>query len=419
MRNPRILVVDRDDTLVDDVRDAVAEHRPTPDIQTCMDPALVEDVLADDGPFDILVAGPGLTTRGGLARLVELHDVRPDMSVVLVFARRPSTALRDIVRAGAVDVLQLPFADGALRAALSRVIELNKTRTLVPASANGASLNGSGPKEPGLVFTMSSATGGCGKTFLATNLAYMLSHYTGKKACVVDLDLQFGEVSTALRLRPKFTIFDALEKADNEDADLEEHIQDYLVTHESGFSVLAAPRDPGEADRIDPPDVARIIRAIRNRFDYVVVDTPAALTEVVLAAFDMSDVVYTMATLDLPSVRNMGVFLGTLDRLKISSDNVRLILNKAESDVGIDVAQVTKLFPQGFKAVLPYAKEVSRSINVGMPVMASSPGSEISQLMLAGFKDLLSESDQVQIANEAPARRRFRFFRRTPALTST
>src|SRR5207302_7537102 len=143
------------------------------------------------------------------------------------------------------------------------------------------------------------------------------------------------------------------ERSETDDEALNAHIEDYLVTHESGFSVLAAPRDPSEADRIDPPDVSRIIEAIRARFDYVVVDTPAALTEVVLAAFDLSDVLYTMATLDLPSVRNMSVFLGTLERLKISSENVKLILNKSETDVGIDVAQVTRLPPQGFSAVVP------------------------------------------------------------------
>src|SRR5207302_10284188 len=145
------------------------------------------------------------------------------------------------------------------------------------------------------------------------------------------------------------------ERSETDDEALNAHIEDYLVTHETGFSVLAAPKDPSEAARIDPPYVTRIIEACRARFDYVVVDTPSALTEVVLAAFDLSDVLYTMATLDLPSVRNMSVFLGTLERLKISSENVKLILNKAETDVGIDVDQVTRLFPQGFTSVLPYA----------------------------------------------------------------
>jgi pilus assembly protein CpaE len=119
-----------------------------------------------------------------------------------------------------------------------------------------------------------------------------------------------------------------------------------------------------------------------------------------------------MATLDLPSVRNMSVFLSTLERLKISTDNVKLILNKAESDVGIDIDQVTKLFPQGFQAVLPYAKEVSRSINLGMPVMAASPQSEISRLMTTGMKPILPPDAQAQVEDAAPPKKRGLFGRR-------
>ena len=172
------------------------------------------------------------------------------------------------------------------------------------------------------------------------------------------------------------------------------------------MNVLAAPREPSEADRITPPDVTRIIEAVRKQFDYVIVDTPPQLNESVLAAFDLSDMLYVMATLDLPSVRNMSVFLSTLDRLKISTDNVKLILNKAESDVGIDIEQVTKLFPQGFQAVLPYAKEVSRSINLGMPVMAASPQAEISRLMATGMRPLLPAEAQARIeATPVPKKR--------------
>jgi pilus assembly protein CpaE len=339
------------------------------------------------------------------------------MHLMLAFSRRPDAALRDIVRTGAVDLVQLPADDEVMRESLNRVLELSRKTTVsaapVPALAAPAG------DQLGRVFTMSSATGGCGKTFLATNLAYLLTHFTGKKACIIDLDLQFGEVSTALRLRPKFTIYDALQREDTDEAALEAHIEEYLVSHEAGFSVLAAPKDPAEADRIDPPDVTRIIGAVRKHFDYVVVDTPAALTEVVLAAFDLSDTLYTMATLDLPSVRNMGVFLATLDKLKIPSDNIKLILNKAETDVGIDVSQVTRLFPQGFSAVLPYAKEVSRSINLGMPVLASSPTAEVSRLIQQGFVELLPESDRPTPAVSPttpgePGRFR-RLFRRQPA----
>src|SRR3546814_2535960 len=92
----------------------------------------------------------------------------------------------------------------------------------------------------------------------------------------------------------------------------------------------------------------------------------------------------------------MSVFLGTLERLKVPTENVRLILNKAETDVGIDIEQVTKLFPQGFESVLPYAKEVSRSINLGMPVMAASPTAEISRRMASGMKRSEEHTSELQ-----------------------
>ena len=412
MRNPRILILDRNEALAEQLERVVDDLRPRPEIRTVTRVGAVGDLLTDDGPFDVLIAGPSLATRSGLARLEVIHDEIPAMYLLLAFSRRPDAALRDIVRTGAVDMVQLPADDEVVRESLERVLELSRKASAaaapVPAVAAPAA------DTLGRVYTMSSATGGCGKTFLATNLAFMLSHFTGKRACVVDLDLQFGEVSTALRLRPKYTIFDALQREDTDEADLRAHIQEYCVQHETGVSVLPPPREPSEADRINPPDVTRILEAVRNAFDFVIVDTPPALAETVLAAFDLSDMLYVMATLDLPSVRNMSVFLGTLERLKVPTDNVRLVLNKAESDVGIDIEQVTKLFPQGFESVLPYAKEVSRSINLGMPVMAASPDAEISRLMAGGMKLVLPGDLQLRIDEENKAKRTglSRFFRK-------
>lgn len=402
MASRKILVLDRSDALAEQLEAALGGSVEPPKVTSCARIGSVAEVLESEGPFDLLVAGPSLGTRSGLARLRLIHEELPAMLLVLAFSRRPDSTLRDIVRTGAIDLLQLPVDDRELAASVERALDLADSFPTSAASAHApataAAVSPAGG--PGIVYTISSATGGCGKTFYATNLAYFLSRYTNRRVCIVDLDLQFGEVSTALRLRPKYTIFDALQREDTDEADLRAHIEEYCITHETGVSVLAAPREPSEADRISPPDVTRILEAVRNRFDYVIVDSPPALTETVLAAFDMSDMLYVMATLDLPSVRNMSVFLSTLDRLKVPTDHVRLILNKAETDVGIDIEQVEKLFPQGFESVLPYAKEVSRSINLGMPVMAASPSSEISSLMAQGMSRLLPESLQARVAQE-------------------
>jgi pilus assembly protein CpaE len=403
MRNPKILVLDRNDELAEQVQGVADELRPRPEVVSCTRIAEAGDLLTEEGPFDVLLAGPSLGTRTGLSRIELIHDELPTMSVVLAFARRPDANLREVVRAGAVDLIQLPADNDELRTALERGIELAR-KAAPPAPVLATSVEAPATVAeggPGIVFTIASATGGCGKTFYATNMGAFLQRQTGRSVCIVDIDLQFGEVSTAMRLKPKFTIFDALQRDEDEDADLQAHIDEYLVVHETGVSVLAAPKDPAEADRITPPDVTRIIEALRNRFDYVIVDTPAQLSEVVLAAFDLSEQLFLMATLDLPSVRNMGVFLSTLEKLKIPSENIRLILNKAESDVGIDVAQIEKLFPTGFSSVLPYAKEVSRSINLGMPVIVSAPTAEVSRRLKQGLVELLTPDQRTKVLEEA------------------
>ena len=385
MSSSKILVVDRSESLANSVRHAVGILRSGSDVVSCSRVGDVADVVTQDGPFDVLVAGPALMTRAGLNRLAGVHDHDPSLSVVLVSPRTPEVHLRDVVRVGAVDLVSSPVHAGDLVDAIERGLDQRKLLASEPLLLSAPTP----APHTGVTLTVSSATGGCGKTFYATNLAYFLSRHTGKRVVIADFDLQFGEVTTALRLRPKYTSYDLVQHPAGDDLDA--HIEEYLVAHETGVWVLAAPKDPSEADRVGTTDVLRILDALRKRFDYVIVDTPAQLSEIVLAAFDRSDVLFTLATLDLPSVRNMGVFLSTLQRLRIPSDNVRLILNKAESNVGIEIDQVVRLFPQGFSSILPYAKEVSRSINFGLPVLAASPGSDVSKKLAEGMIPFLPD----------------------------
>ena len=413
---PKILVLERAADLADTIREAAEAIDPSVEVVTCQRVGAVSDVLHQQGPFTVLFAGPSLASRSGLRRLAALHEDCPATSIVLAFTDRPDASLREIVQAGADDILRLPFDHDELGIALERALDIGGRRQAgaTPKTQPGVIPLPVTPQVPtqAKVFTVSSATGGCGKTFMATNMALFLARHTGKRVVLVDLDLQFGEVSTALRLRPNYTIYDALHRdGDDADFDFGEHLDEFLVTHEGGFGVLAAPKDPAEADRIGPADVTRILDVLRGHCDYLVVDTPAALTEIVLAAFDVSEHLFSLATVDLPSVRNLGVFLQTLDKLRIPSDNISLILNKAERDVGLDIGQITRLFPQGFKAILPYAREVSRSINMGMPVLASDPTAEVSRKLAACLLEYLPDADRAK-ANEgleAPVKNQGRF----------
>ena len=422
MAGPRILVLDRTEDLALQVKRTIGaawadREGPDPEIVLCTQEAAVARQLEDDGPYDVLLAGPLAATWTGLAKIELIRQAFPLISVVLAFDQRPEARLRDVIRTGAVDLLRLPADDEEIVEALQRALDLHRaTLAAVPVPEPVVQMVQAPLPVPGppassgkaKVYAVASATGGCGKTFMATNLAYFLhTHGGGSRVCLVDLDLQFGEVSTALRMRPRYTIYDALEREDEPEL-LSAHIEEYLSVHETGFHVLAAPRDPVEAERVTPADVARIVEAVSRRFDHVVVDTPAQLSEIVTVALDLSEQLFVMTTLDLPSVRNMSVFLSTLERLRIPTDSIQLVLNKAESDVGIDISQVEKLFPQGFRAVLPYAKEVSRSINLGTPVMAASPQAEVSRRMDAAMVDLLPPElrSAVTRATGAPKKRR-------------
>jgi pilus assembly protein CpaE len=422
VENPKILVLDRSEELAERVRAITSDMPIAPEIVSCTKIGSASHVNHEhEGPFSVLIAGPSLGTKTGLRRLAALHKDLPSTSIVMSFEQRPEASLREIVQVGADDVIEMPADDTSIKGAIKRALELAEKR-YVPAGSTQMIVQAQpGARPLGKVFTVSSATGGCGKTFYATNIALLLSQLPNTRVALVDLDLQFGEVSTALRLHPSFTIFDVLKSEETDDGvDFASHLGEFLVEYEGRFSVLAAPKDPAQADRITPIEVTKVIETLRAHYDYVVVDTPTALAETVLAAFDLSEHLFVMCTLDLPSVRNLGMFLQTLQKLRIAQDNISLVLNKVEKDVGISVDQITKLFPQGFESTLPYAREVSKSINVGKPVLMSYPETEVARKLSAGFREYLPEDSRDQLAPvHAPKRGRlFGFIKRHGAPVS-
>ncbi len=389
-------MLDRDDQFAEQVRKVGDRLRA--DVVACPS---IEDVveLTDQGPFDLLIAGPGTETQEGLASLEALRVQLPANAVVLAFRNRPESTLRLLVRTGAVDLLRLPVSEETLEATIERALELSQLSALHPEPENGTR---PADHSMGRVFTVSSASGGAGKTFYCTNLAYFLHSRSGARTCILDLDLQFGEVAVALRLQPRYTISDILER-DDEEQSLEKYIEEYVAVHETGVRVLAAPKRPPDADRVQATHVARVLEALRCRFDYVIVDTPAALTETVLTALELSDLVHVLVTLDVPALRNMSALLQTLDQLGLASEHIRLVLNKVERDLGVDTDQLAKLFPRGFLMELPYLREVTKSFNLGTPILSMAPTSEISRSMEAAFRPLLpehSERDGVRNGHE-------------------
>jgi pilus assembly protein CpaE len=403
MRAQKLLVLDETEDLSIQVEHVAAGLRPRPTVVWCASFDALDASMGDAGPFDVLVAGPIALKANGFQRLRDFRVRAPSTQLLLVLNHWRSSDLRETVRAGALDILRLPVADDALLEAVEQAIATGAAMRAARGEDRAEDAEKSGP---GTVIAVVSASGGSGKTFLATNLAYHLVS-SKKQTCLIDLDLQFGELSTALRLKPRHTIHDLI-STEAEEGDLAGRLEDYLERHESGIRVLAAPDDPEQADAIEAFHIATVIEAARAKFDYVVIDTPTALSEGVLVALEHADQIFCLATLDLPSVRNLGVMLSTLKKLKVPVERVTLLMNKVEPDVGIDVARVEQYFPQGFSMVIPYGREVNRSLNMGQPVLAYAPRGEVSKALAAGLVSNVTSGAQDEAENARPERRRRR-----------
>ena len=407
MRSARVLVVDETGDLCRQAERVAAGLRPRPEVVRCQSLDDVEAILAEHGAVDVVVAGPAASDEEALRELRRLRVKMPQAAIILAFEKWRSGSLRQTIRTGAVDIVRLPVNDDVLRDAIAQALEVRWATPAEPVPGRPAPRT-----NDGRVIAVVSGSGGCGKTFLATNLAYYLHSRLQKRVCLLDLDLQFGELSTALRLQPKYTMADLA--AADDDAELGARLEEYLVVHETGIHLLAAPDEPAEADAIDASAIARIVRAARARFDYVVIDAPATFSEAVLTALEHVDRVVALATLDLPSVRKLGVLLATLKQLKVPAEIIDLVLNKVEPDVGIDVERVTKYFPQGFALVIPYSPTVNRSLNMGMPTLAYAPRDDVGTALAAGLPALVASTtsnDGAGSPDEAPGARRRRFGR--------
>lgn len=259
------------------------------------------------------------------------------------------------------------------------------------------------------VFTVASASGGTGKTFLATNLATYLVKATGSKVLLLDLALQFGEVGVALHLRPQRTLAELLQEDD-----LVSALPDYLEEDRSGFKVLCAPSDPLEGEKIGAAEVKAVLDAALGEFDFIVVDTLSTLNETSLVAFDESEVLLLVANMDLPSLKHMRTFMQTLEQLQTGAEKVSLILNRAQSGGGIELAEVEEIYPEKFLTVLPDAKEVLHSINSGVPVLQGNPSAAISRQLAEAFVKLVPPQEGVGLPwiEQGASKNRFvRFFR--------
>jgi pilus assembly protein CpaE len=321
---------------------------------------------------DAVVVGASVDFESALDLASAMRITRPSLGVVVVRRRVDTSVLAEALRAGVREVCEERDLAG-INAAVGRVRQLAQSlRETVPGAAI---LDDDADR--GLLVTVFSAKGGCGKTTLSTNLAVALTEGGRNRVCLVDLDLSFGDVAIALQLFPAHTIADAVSLGDGVDVAA---VESLLTPHNNiaGLSTLVAPLDPASNRGISADLVRQILTILRQEFDFVVVDTPPAFDEQVLEALDQSDLIALIATLDIPALKNLKLTLETLEEINFPRDKWAVILNRSDSKVGLALNEVEKTLRVPISVEIPSSRDVPASINRGVPIVFDSPKHPVS-----------------------------------------
>jgi pilus assembly protein CpaE len=283
---------------------------------------------------------------------------RPDRPVVVLTEASPNGFLRQAFEAGADDVITLPQSAEQVAFTLQKVIA-RKKGLAVPGKATAPVVAVLGPK------------GGTGKTLIATNLAVALAQRDAN-VVLVDLDLQFGDIGLALGLSPERTMYDLMKAGPPFD---HEKLDRHLIKHSSGVKVLIAPTRPDQASAVSIDYLRDIYASLRTMCDVVIVDTPPGFTPEVIATIDVSSEICMVGMLDSLSLKNTKLGLETLDLMGYNTDHVTLVLNRADSRVGITPDDVSTIVGRGPDVSIPSDREIPRSVNEGTPIVAARPQS--------------------------------------------
>ena len=314
----------------------------------------------------------------------ELHSRPP---VVVIYAGTPNGFMERAFEAGADDLIALPQSREQLAFALEKALVRRRGGV---STTSGTMIAVLGPK------------GGTGKTLTTCNLAEALAA-SGASPVVVDLDLQFGDVGLALGLRPERTVYDLAIAGGSLDAD---KIESFLARHPSGASALLAPLRPDQAAPVSPAFLRSVFDLLRTRHDFVIVDTPPAFTPEVIAAIDAASHLCIVGMLDALSLKDTKIGLETLSQMGYDPAAVTLVLNRADTSVGISPADVERLLGRRPDVLVPSNRAIPMAITEGRTIVNAAPESEAARAFTSLAQVYLTGGKSPRLLPLQPASRR-------------
>lgn len=297
------------------------------------------------------------------------------VKVILLVGKTSTSLLREAIKLNIHDVLEFPFTYHDLNESIKRVKDIFKEilaeQTGVPEEK--VALVKKGAKK----ITVLGTKGGSGKSFIATNLAIDLANLLKKRVTLFDLNYQFGDVALMLNLFPKHTVYDIMSVVDQLDSEM---LNSFLTTHSSGVKVLPAPIDPTQDEAISTKTTKKILDILSDFNDYIVIDTPSSFSDNVLLILEETDCLCMITGMDVPSIKNLKITLQLLEQLKFPSEKIFLILNRADTKVGITIDEIKKTIGRrNIDITIPSNRVVPLSVNKGVPVVTDAPRSSVSK----------------------------------------
>ena len=314
-------------------------------------------------PTDLLVVACGGYSDRALFLIDGAVKQRPERPVVVLGHDSPAGFVRRVFESGADDIVMLPTSPEEVHFAFEKAVARKQGAAVATGAALSPMICVLGPK------------GGAGKTLVSANLAVSLAN-AGHKVAVVDLDLQFGDVGLALGLHPDKTIYDLAKSGGSLDTD---KMEGYLAQHESGARVLLAPTRPDHAGVVTTEFLRDVYAVLRVSHDYVIVDTPPGFTPEVIAATDSSSHICMVGVLDALSLKNTKLGLETLDLMGYGEDRITLVLNRADSRVGITPDDVRTVMGRKPDFLVPSDRDIPRAVNEGVPIVLLKTRSEAAR----------------------------------------
>jgi pilus assembly protein CpaE len=361
----------------------------------------VLDYLELDGPSasglgtgDALIVAVADYTAEARDFVVKAHRQHANRPIVLLCPSGSGGYLNEVFSNGVDDIVALPTDPGmGVDPALSRQLAFALEKAVM--RKRGASeLKTQSVRN---VICVLGLKGGSGKTLTSVNLAVSLAD-AGHSVAILDLDLQFGDVALAMGLTPMRTIYDLVRSGGALDAG---KLEDFLMEHPSGARALLAPVRPDQAAMITVPFLAEVQRLLGEMFEFVVVDTSPSFAPEVISCVDSSSDVLVVAMRDTLSLKNTKLGLETLERMEYDRRRVKILLNRANTNVGIEREDVLAILGRDVDILVPSHRDITRSVNQGQPI-AGQRGTEAAKAFRA-LADLYVEESRQRSSGETNA----------------